>query len=318
MPVQVSLNVAARDLLDNGLAETIDRGLARHGLPPDALLLEINERVLTSEPALRRGHGRGAGRARRVAEPRRLRDRLLLAGPAQAAAGQRGEDRLVVRRAAAALRRRRGDRPVDRGPGPARSASDSVAEGVESAEVAAALAAMGCDAAQGWYFSKPLNAVSATAWLAEHGVAPRHPRPPRRSRKPAPAVLSRSDGPAAGRRHGGRRLRSARRGVARLACMPITSDEVAHLARLSRLALSRAELDHFAGQLDVIIAVRGPGPGGRRRGHPADDARACPSSTSCATTSSAVPAARRRRCSPGPGRRAGPVPGPADPGGGLR
>ena len=38
-----------------------------------------------------------------------------------------------------------------------------------------------------------------------------------------------------------------------MACMPITRDEVAHLARLSRLALSDAELDHFAGQLDQII-----------------------------------------------------------------
>jgi len=37
--------------------------------------------------------------------------------------------------------------------------------------------------------------------------------------------------------------------------MPITRDEVAHLARLSRLALDEAELDHFAQQLDVIIAA---------------------------------------------------------------
>ncbi|HEY7144088.1 MAG TPA: Asp-tRNA(Asn)/Glu-tRNA(Gln) amidotransferase subunit GatC [Streptosporangiaceae bacterium] len=36
--------------------------------------------------------------------------------------------------------------------------------------------------------------------------------------------------------------------------MPITRAEVAHLARLSRLALTDAELDHFAGQLDTIIA----------------------------------------------------------------
>jgi aspartyl-tRNA(Asn)/glutamyl-tRNA(Gln) amidotransferase subunit C len=35
--------------------------------------------------------------------------------------------------------------------------------------------------------------------------------------------------------------------------MPITRDEVEHLARLSRLALSEAELDHFAGQLDAIV-----------------------------------------------------------------
>ncbi|MEU7002042.1 Asp-tRNA(Asn)/Glu-tRNA(Gln) amidotransferase subunit GatC [Nonomuraea sp. NPDC046570] len=33
----------------------------------------------------------------------------------------------------------------------------------------------------------------------------------------------------------------------------ITRDEVAHLARLSRLALSDDELDHYATQLDAII-----------------------------------------------------------------
>lgn len=41
--------------------------------------------------------------------------------------------------------------------------------------------------------------------------------------------------------------------------MPDTSaigrDEVAHLARLSRIALDDAELDHLAGQLDQIISA---------------------------------------------------------------
>lgn len=37
--------------------------------------------------------------------------------------------------------------------------------------------------------------------------------------------------------------------------MSITRDEVAHLAKLSRLALTDDELDHFAGQLDVIIGA---------------------------------------------------------------
>src|SRR5271157_879822 len=41
----------------------------------------------------------------------------------------------------------------------------------------------------------------------------------------------------------------------RMACMPITRDEVAHLARLSRIALSDAELDHLAPQLDQIITA---------------------------------------------------------------
>jgi len=37
--------------------------------------------------------------------------------------------------------------------------------------------------------------------------------------------------------------------------MAITRDEVAHLARLSRLALTDAELDQFASQLDQIIGA---------------------------------------------------------------
>ncbi|MDA2811501.1 Asp-tRNA(Asn)/Glu-tRNA(Gln) amidotransferase subunit GatC [Nocardiopsis sp. RSe5-2] len=35
----------------------------------------------------------------------------------------------------------------------------------------------------------------------------------------------------------------------------ITRDEVAHLARLSRLALNEDELDHLAAQLDEIISA---------------------------------------------------------------
>ena len=68
---------------------------------------------------------------------------------------------------------------------------DSVAEGVESAEVAAALRVMGCRAAQGWYFSAPLNAASATAWLGEHGVCSARPsnlRTPAAARAPAPRL----------------------------------------------------------------------------------------------------------------------------------
>jgi len=37
--------------------------------------------------------------------------------------------------------------------------------------------------------------------------------------------------------------------------MSITRDEVAHLARLSRLALGEEELDHLAPQLDQIISA---------------------------------------------------------------
>jgi aspartyl-tRNA(Asn)/glutamyl-tRNA(Gln) amidotransferase subunit C len=36
---------------------------------------------------------------------------------------------------------------------------------------------------------------------------------------------------------------------------PITRDEVAHLARLARLAVTDEELDVFAGQLEVILGA---------------------------------------------------------------
>jgi aspartyl-tRNA(Asn)/glutamyl-tRNA(Gln) amidotransferase subunit C len=40
-----------------------------------------------------------------------------------------------------------------------------------------------------------------------------------------------------------------------MATMSIARDDVAHLARLSRLALSEEELDHLAPQLDQIITA---------------------------------------------------------------
>ena len=53
----------------------------------------------------------------------------------------------------------------------------------------------------------------------------------------------------------------------------ISRAEVAHLARLARLALTDEELDRFAGQLDVDPRRGRPGRRGRRRRHPADVAR---------------------------------------------
>ncbi len=48
----------------------------------------------------------------------------------------------------------------------------SVAEGVENAEALAALRAMGCDSAQGYYLSRPLPADRLAAFLKEHKELP--------------------------------------------------------------------------------------------------------------------------------------------------
>jgi aspartyl/glutamyl-tRNA(Asn/Gln) amidotransferase C subunit len=155
----------------------------------------------------------------------------------------------------------------------------SVAEGVETPEVAAALTAMGCDAAQGWCFSRPLDPAAATRWLTSNRVVPAGrglpERVPAASRKATSMIMK--DFPTIRgtgfQDHGGstrgRRARGAGgggccgavkrsagwRAAPRIATMPIARDDVAHLARLSRLALAEDELDHLAAQLDVIIAA---------------------------------------------------------------
>jgi len=42
---------------------------------------------------------------------------------------------------------------------------EALAEGVETAEQAALLAGLGCEVFQGYYFSRPLPAAEAEAWL---------------------------------------------------------------------------------------------------------------------------------------------------------
>ncbi len=193
LPVQVSLNVAARDLLDDGLAEVIARGLSRHGLPPDALLLEINERVLTSEPAYAAAAVEtlaalgvalslddfGTGYSSLVRLRRLPVHEVKIDASFVSKLLVSSDDKVIVKSIVDLV---------------ATLGINSVAEGVESAEVAAALQAMGCLAAQGWYFSAPLKAASASAWLAEHGISAALPPRPRTPSAPAPAAAR---GPAA-------------------------------------------------------------------------------------------------------------------------
>ena len=169
MPVQMALNVAARDLLDTSLAESIARGLARTGLPPAALLLEISERMLTAEPAPAAASMEalaslgvtlslddfGTGYSSLVRLRRLPVSEVKIDSSFVGRLLDSADDEVIVR-SIIDLVRALGMR--------------SVAEGVESAEVAAELAAMGCDAAQGWHFARPLSTAAATEWLAEHGV----------------------------------------------------------------------------------------------------------------------------------------------------
>ncbi len=167
LDIPVSINLCGRDLLDTGLAESVKRCLSEHQLPPQKLLLEIDERVLTSEPAYAVATAEaladigvglslddfGTGYSSLLRLKRLPFCEIKVDASFIGRMLESPDDEVVVKSIldlAAAL------------------GMTSVAEGVESAEVAAALHEMGCVAGQGWHFARPMTAASATAWLLRH------------------------------------------------------------------------------------------------------------------------------------------------------
>jgi diguanylate cyclase (GGDEF)-like protein len=165
-PLPVSVNLAARDLLDAGLIEMIGKALQQSGLSPESLTLEIGERVLAGEPthaattlkALAANGIRisldnfGTGhlslvRLKRLPVSEIKIDASFITGLFD------GSDNRMIVESVVHLARVLGLR--------------SVAEAAETAEAVDHLVAMGCDAAQGQYFSGPLEPAAAAEWLAE-------------------------------------------------------------------------------------------------------------------------------------------------------
>jgi diguanylate cyclase (GGDEF)-like protein len=156
-PLSVAGNLSARSLLDPQLPADIADVLARHGLPPDRLILEITETTATSElefvEAVLAGLSRlgveisvddfGTGYSslaflQRTAVHELKVDRSFVAGMLHS------ENDLALVRTTVQLAHSLGAR--------------SVAEGVENAAMAAALREMGCDVAQGFWLSQPIPA----------------------------------------------------------------------------------------------------------------------------------------------------------------
>ncbi len=164
LEVPVAVNVSMRDLNGRDLLGVVASALERHDLPASLLVLELTERVLTRNSAevtstlnaLRRlGVAAslddfGTGYSSMV-----LLKKLPIA--------EIKIDRSFVSRLTADP----GDVTI------VRSIVDlahglgmtAVAEGVESEQVWELLQGLGCDAAQGWYISRPLDSDKATAWL---------------------------------------------------------------------------------------------------------------------------------------------------------
>lgn len=185
LPVRVAINISARDLLDTGLRELIESGLARFEMPPSALQLEITERVLMTEPAhttdtvaVLAGLGVslalddfGTGYHSLVRLKQLPVDEVKIDGSFVRRLPDDGDDAVIVR-SLIDLVRALGLRVM--------------ADGVDSATVADRLRGLDCDGGQGRYFAAPMDADTATAWLAE-----------RRDLVPAPAAEPLSGAPAA-------------------------------------------------------------------------------------------------------------------------
>ncbi|TDQ53624.1 putative bifunctional diguanylate cyclase/phosphodiesterase [Actinorugispora endophytica] len=166
--VPVAINLSARELLDPTLPEIVAAGLRRHRLEPGALRLEISERVMVSEaesiaPTILALSDLGVSLA--------LDDfgtgYFTLARLGGLPVEEIKVDESFVRRVAESP-----DGRMIVG-----SAVDlmgtlglrATAEGVESAADAENMRSLGCYAAQGRYFTPPLDAGAVTGWLLEQG-----------------------------------------------------------------------------------------------------------------------------------------------------
>jgi diguanylate cyclase (GGDEF)-like protein len=163
-PLSVAVNLGARSLMDRQLPDDVAAVLARHGLPPQCLVLEITETTAASalevvEEVLGRlrrlgveisvdDFGTGYSSLsflQRTAVHELKVDRSFVAGMLV------NDSDLALVRATVHLAHSLGAR--------------AVAEGVESQALAIALTALGCDVAQGFHLGRPMPAAQLTALL---------------------------------------------------------------------------------------------------------------------------------------------------------
>ncbi|MBB1518769.1 sensor domain-containing protein [Aquipseudomonas guryensis] len=165
----LAVNLSPRELRQNGCAERISSCLQLHGLPPNALELEITEGVLLQDVeqcieamhALKRLGVRfaiddfGTGYSsltylKRLPLDRLKIDRSFINDLEGEASGQMLVDTILL---------------IARNLG-----LECVAEGVETAVQLEWLRQHGCSLGQGYHFSRPLGEAEFLAWLQQHGA----------------------------------------------------------------------------------------------------------------------------------------------------
>ena len=113
LEVKVAVNLSPESLRDDRIVEEVEQLLAERDVPGRLLQLEITENCLVADPETA---GRVLGRLRALGRrhrDRRLRHRLLVAGPHQGPADRRDQDRPQLRRRPGRRHDGGGDRPLD-------------------------------------------------------------------------------------------------------------------------------------------------------------------------------------------------------------
>jgi diguanylate cyclase (GGDEF)-like protein len=172
-PLSMSVNLSARCLLDSTLPETVQIALERAGVPAGLLTLEITETAIMADPVragevIRRLHNLGVllsidDFGTGYTSMSYLRDlpvdELKIDQSFVMRMLRQTKDAVIVH-TSIDLARRLGMR--------------AIAEGVEDESTWHALQALDCDAAQGYWFSRPLPADQLMAWLTvwrtEHSI----------------------------------------------------------------------------------------------------------------------------------------------------
>jgi sensor c-di-GMP phosphodiesterase-like protein len=157
----IAINISANNLRNPHFVGNLQALLAQHRVPAELIELEVTEGTLLEDPEMAL---RCLQAIRDLGESvdRRLRHRLLLAGLPQAPAGAGAEDRPHLHLGHDQQLLRRHDRAVHRRPGH-NFGMQVVAEGVEDAATAEALAQLGRDIARATTSAARCR-PSAVAW----------------------------------------------------------------------------------------------------------------------------------------------------------
>jgi len=165
LAVVQSINLAAPDLLNRKLPELVQRLLDEHGLPPDAICLEITESALMEDPELAQQHlaalaelgvklsidDYGVGQAS-LAYVRNLpMHELKIDQTFTRSLSNSPKDAAIVRST------------ITMGHALGLTV---VAEGVETAADLDWLKANGCDIAQGYWIARPMPEAEFPGWLS--------------------------------------------------------------------------------------------------------------------------------------------------------